>query len=182
MNYCSHCGSAKLVTKVPESDNRQRIVCTQCHVIHYQNPKIVTGCLPVWEGKVLLCRRAIEPARGLWNVPSGYLENGESVEAGARREVWEEARAEVAIDYLITLYNLEKVNQVYLQFVGALRDGRFSVGDESLECRLFAEADIPWEEMAFTSSAFTIRAYFRDRAIGRKTLYRGSFPETSPID
>lgn len=153
------------------------MVCGECAIIHYVNPKIVTGCLPVWEDKVLLCRRAIEPCLGLWNVPSGYLENGESVEAGALREVWEEAAATVKIDYLITLYNLERINQVYLQFVGELVGGEFGVGEESLESALFTEADIPWEEMAFTSSSFTIRRYFADRKAGLKRLHRAAYPQ-----
>jgi len=177
MNYCSHCGSDELVLSVPEGDNRERIVCNNCATIHYQNPKVVAGCLPVWEGKVLLCRRAIEPRYGFWNVPSGYLENGETIAAGALREVQEEAAAQVDIDYLITLYNLPKINQVYLQFVGELVGGRFGIGEESLECRLFAEEEIPWEEMAFSSSVFTLRRYFEDRKLGVKELRRGEYPE-----
>ena len=180
MNFCSHCGSDRLQLRVPESDNRQRIVCRNCQTIHYQNPKVVTGCLPVWGDQVLLCRRAIEPAYGLWNVPSGYLENGETVVEGAQREVREEAAAEVDIHYLITLYNLTKVNQVYLQFVGELVDGRYGIGPESLECRLFTESEIPWNEMAFTSSAYTLRAYFENRRNGTSVLHRGSYPETRP--
>jgi ADP-ribose pyrophosphatase YjhB (NUDIX family) len=153
-----------------------RTVCTDCGTVHYQNPKIVTGCLPVWEDRVLLCRRAIEPAFGRWNIPSGYLENGESVADGARREVREEAAAEVNLQYLATLYNIERINQVYLQFVGELVDGAYGIGPESLDTRLFTEAEIPWEEIAFTSSAFTLRNYFADRATGRQGLRRASYP------
>ncbi len=177
MNFCSHCGSPDLRLVIPAGDNRLRQVCGACKTIHYQNPKIVTGCLPVWEDKVLLCRRSIAPAYGLWNVPSGYLENGESVESGAQREVWEEAAARVKLDYLITLYNLEKINQIYLQFVGALVEGHFGVGEESLECALFTEDDIPWSEMAFTSSVFTLRRYFDNRRSGLKLLHRACYPE-----
>jgi ADP-ribose pyrophosphatase YjhB (NUDIX family) len=176
MNFCLNCGSNQLTRTIPAGDNRPRMVCSKCATIHYVNPKIVTGCLPVWEDKVLLCRRAIEPCLGLWNVPSGYLENGESVEAGALREVWEEAAATVKIDYLITLYNLERINQVYLQFVGELVEGKFGVGEESLESTLFTEADIPWAEMAFTSSTFTIKRYFEDRRLGLKRLHRAAYP------
>ena len=145
-------------------------------MIHYVNPKIVAGCLPVWEDKVLLCRRSIEPCYGLWNVPSGYLENGEGVEDGAKREVWEEAAAKVEIQYLISLYNLEKINQIYLQFVGMLVDGVYGVGEESLEVQLFTEAKIPWGEMAFTSSTFTLNRYFQDRRENRRRLHRASYP------
>ncbi|MCP9235176.1 NUDIX hydrolase [Lewinella sp. JB7] len=182
MKYCSHCGSPHLRITVPEGDTHPRQVCQDCRTIHYHNPKVVTGCLPVWEDRVLLCRRAIEPAYGWWNVPSGYLENGESVADGARREVREEAAAEVEIDYLITLYNIERINQVYLQFVGLLVDGVYGVGPESLECRLFTEKEIPWNDIAFTSSKFTLRNYFRDRRTNGKTLFRGSYPdEGTPI-
>ena len=176
MNFCSNCGSPKPALRIPPGDNRPRYVCDSCAVIHYVNPKIVTGCLPVWEDKVLLCRRSIEPCHGLWNVPSGYLENGESVEEGAKREVWEEAAARVELQYLISLYNLEKINQIYLQFVGTLVDGKFDVGEESLEVRLFTESEIPWEEMAFTSSTFTLKRYFQDRRDGQQRLHRASYP------
>ncbi|WP_116124403.1 NUDIX hydrolase [Lewinella sp. IMCC34183] len=177
MNFCSHCGSSELTFAVPPGDTHARYVCENCGTVHYQNPKVVTGCLPVWEDRVLLCRRAISPMRGLWNVPSGYLENGESVVEGARREVREEAAAEVEVDYLITLYNIERIGQVYLQFVGDLVDGAYGVGPESLESRLFTEAEIPWDDIAFTSSAFTLRRYFADRATGHRQLHRSSYPD-----
>ncbi len=179
MNFCPHCGSPNLTHRIPEGDTHPRQICTTCATIHYSNPKIVTGCLPVWQDKVLLCRRAIAPAYGLWNVPSGYLENGESVREGARREVWEEARAEVRLDYLITLYDIERIQQLYLQYVGDLVEGRYAVGEESLEVRLFTEQEIPWEDIAFTSSAFTLRNYFRDRKNGTKQLYQNSYPATA---
>ena len=180
MNYCSHCGSNQLAWRVPPEDTHPRFVCGVCHTIHYQNPKVVTGCLPVWEDRVLLCRRAIEPMHGLWNVPSGFLENGESVSEGARREVREEAEAEVEIGHLITLYSIERINQVYLQFVGRLVDGAFGVGVESLETKLFTEEEVPWDEIAFTSSEFTLRHYFADRARGLQQLHRASYPATGP--
>jgi len=176
MNFCSNCGSDKIGLIVPKGDNRPRYVCAACQVIHYQNPNIVAGCLPVWEDKVLLCRRAIEPRHGFWNVPSGYLENGETVAEGAMREVWEEAEAKVDLQYLISLYNLPKINQIYLHFIGDLVDGEFGIGEESLECALFTEETIPWEEMAFTSSTFTLRRYFENRRAVRRMLHRGAYP------
>ena len=178
MNYCPNCGSPRLTLRVPAGDNRPRRVCDDCRTIHYENPKIVAGCLPVWEDRVLLCRRAIEPAYARWNIPSGYLENGESVLAGARREVWEEAAARTTNEYLISLYNLEKINQVYLQYVGELVGGTFGVGEESLECALFTQKAIPWEEIAFTSSVFTLNKYFADRQRGRRVLHQASYPAT----
>lgn len=177
MNYCPNCGTPKPDWLIPPGDNRPRFYCQNCDTIHYANPKVVAGCLPVWGDKVLLCRRAIEPAFGLWNIPSGYLENGESVAEGAKREVWEEAAATVELDYLITLYNLEKINQLYLQFVGTLIDGKFDVGEESLECQLFSEEEIPWKEIAFTSSVYTLNRFFESRKTGEKKLHRASYPE-----
>ncbi len=115
MNYCSNCGAADLRTEVPKGDTRPRLVCGQCGDIHYRNPKIVAGCLPIWEDKVLLCRRAIEPRAGYWNVPAGFLELGETVEDGAMREVWEEAEAKVKIHGLQTVFTFTKYWHVYLQ-------------------------------------------------------------------
>ncbi|MCB0621873.1 MAG: NUDIX hydrolase [Saprospiraceae bacterium] len=175
MNFCSHCGSDQLDLRIPEGDNRERFVCSACGTIHYLNPKIVAGCLPVWEGKVLLCRRAIEPRRGYWNVPSGYLENGESVEAGALRELWEEAEARVALSGLHAIYSIPHINQVYIHFLGELLDGAFGVGEESLETRLFAEEEVPWTQIAFTSSTFTLERFFADQRAGRRRFHLGSF-------
>ena len=176
MKYCSHCGSDRLHRSIPPGDTHPRQVCQNCATVHYQNPKLVVGCLPIWEDRVLLCRRAIEPAYGRWNIPSGYLENGESVANGARREVREEAKAEVDIHYLATLYDLERIHQVYLQYVGTLIDGQYGVGEESLEVSLFHEQDIPWHDIAFTSTEFTLRNYFADRRLGRQHLHHGAYP------
>lgn len=159
MNYCSTCGSDNLLQQVPAGDNRLRIVCQICKTIHYQNPKLVVGCLPVWEEKILLCRRAIEPRKGYWNLPAGFLENGETVEEGAIRETWEETGAEVKIVRLHALYNLASVNQVYLFYLAQLTSFDFDGGSESLEVKLFSPDDIPYEEMAFSSSTYAIRQY-----------------------
>ncbi|MEM1327961.1 MAG: NUDIX hydrolase [Bacteroidota bacterium] len=175
MNFCSHCGSNKLERRIPEGDNRLRVICTNCHTIHYVNPKVVVGCLAVWEDKVLLCRRAIEPRLGYWNVPAGYLENGETAEAGAIREVEEEAAAKVDIRGVLTVYSLPHVNQVYIHFLADLKDGAFGVGVESLESQLFSEADIPWQDLAFTSSAFALKKYFADRKDGLEQAHIGAF-------
>ena len=175
MKFCSACGSDRLALTVPAGDNRPRYVCGQCHTIHYQNPKIVAGCLPLFGEQVLLCKRAIEPRRGYWNVPSGYLENGETVEAGAAREVHEEAVARVRDLRLHTVYSIPHINQVYLHFLAELVDGAFAVGPESLECRLFAEADIPWSDIAFSSSVYSLRRYFEDRQAGRARTHVGTY-------
>jgi ADP-ribose pyrophosphatase YjhB (NUDIX family) len=127
---------------------------------------MVVGCVAEWEGRVLLCRRAIEPRHGLWTTPAGYLEKGETVAEGARREAREEAMADVEIIAPYVLLNLTFVSQVYLMFRGRLVDGSFGAGEESLEARLFEEADIPWEEIAFTSIKRTLRLFFKDRRAG----------------
>lgn len=175
MNYCSHCGSDQIQLRIPDGDNRARFVCGNCETIHYSNPNIVAGCLPIWEGKVLLAKRAIEPRIGYWNVPSGYMENGETVEEGAAREVWEEAAAKVEITGMHTLYDIPHINQVYIHFLGKLVDGKFGVGEESLEVELFAEEEIPWKEIAFPSSIFTLKNFFLDRKKGIQQLHIGKF-------
>ncbi len=163
MNFCSNCGSSNLKKVIPAGDNRKRIVCDNCNRIHYSNPKIVTGCLPVWGDQVLLCKRAIEPCKGLWNIPAGYLENHETVEAGAKREVWEEALAKVEIKDVLTLYSIPHYNQVYVLFWGQLINKEFGIGVESLESELFYETEIPWQQIAFTSSTHALQCYFSDK-------------------
>lgn len=172
--YCSNCGN-EVVLKFAEG--RDRIVCEHCTVIHYTNPKIVTGALCVWENKVLLCRRAIEPRKGYWNLPAGYLEDFEKAEDGAIRETWEEAGAEIEIEKVLTVYNLPQANQVYIHFLAKLKDGIIRNGEESIESALFSEEEIPWKELAFTSSAFALRNFFEDRKAGFFNTHLGTFPE-----
>ncbi|HAA12267.1 MAG TPA: hypothetical protein DCE41_11425 [Cytophagales bacterium] len=159
MNFCSNCGSDALKWEIPLGDNRPRYQCSNCGTIFYQNPKIVVGCLALWEGKVLLCKRGIEPRKGLWNLPAGYLENGETVESGALRELWEEAGAKLKLWHQHTLYSLTHVNQVYIHFIGDLIEGKHHAGEETLDSQLFAPEDIPWSSIAFTSTEFAIRRY-----------------------
>lgn len=175
MNYCSNCGSKDIHFIIPEGDNRQRFVCHNCGTIHYSNPNIVAGCLPIWEGKVLLAKRAIEPRIGYWNVPSGYMENGETVEEGAKREVWEEAEAKVQDLRMHALYNIPHINQVYIHFVGNLIDGKYGIGEESSEVALFTEEEIPWKDIAFPSSIFTLKRFFEDRKNGDPKVHIGGF-------
>lgn len=165
MNFCSHCGHA-VEHRIPEGDSRLRHVCPNCETIHYQNPRIIAGCLPVWGERVLLCRRAIEPRHGYWTLPAGFMENGETVAEGAARETWEEAEANVSDLVLYTIFNIPWINQVYMLHRGELVDGEFGVGVESLECRLFREDEIPWDELAFPSVKRTLKHYFRDRQSG----------------
>ena len=152
--------------RVPDGDTLPRHVCANCGTIHYQNPKVVVGCLPEWEDQVLLCRRAIEPRYGLWTLPAGFLENGETVVAGAVRETLEEAHARVEVGELYTMISLPQINQVYMMFRARLADLDFGPGAESLEVRLFDEDEIPWEALAFRTIARTLRNYFLDRKLG----------------
>lgn len=137
--------------KVPEGDNVERHVCSRCGHIHYVNPKIVVGSVCSWHGRILLCRRAIEPRHGFWTIPAGYLEEHEAPADGARREAHEEAFAEIRIDRLLAVYSVPRISQVQLIYRSALVDGRFGAGTESLESRLFAWEEIPWNELAFPS-------------------------------
>ncbi len=166
MKFCSTCGSANLAFRMPEGDTLPRIVCADCESIHYQNPRVVVGCLPVWDGKVLLCKRAIEPRYGLWTLPAGFLENGETVEQGAVRETLEEANARVELGALYTMISLLHVHQVYMMYRAQLADLDFGPGTESLEVRLFTEAEIPWEALAFRTMDRTLRRFFLDRKLG----------------
>ncbi|HDZ56036.1 MAG TPA: NUDIX domain-containing protein [Pseudomonas xinjiangensis] len=162
MKFCSHCGES-VSEKIPYGDTRMRFVCGHCETIHYQNPRIVAGCLAVHQQQVLLCRRAIEPRRGFWTLPAGYMENGETTEEAALRETWEEANARVRSQELYMLFNLPHINQVYMFFRAELSDLSFFAGEESLEVRLFDEADIPWDELAFPTIGKTLKQYFQDR-------------------
>ena len=172
MKFCSECGSA-VALRVPEGDHLPRHVCPGCGTIHYQNPKMVVGCIPEWEGKVLLCRRAIEPKYGLWTLPAGFMENGETTLEGAARETWEEAGARIEIGSLYSLFNLPDINQVYLMFRARLLDLDFQPGIESLETRLFTEAEIPWDEIAFRTVRTTLEHYFSDRRSGSFDFHFG---------
>ncbi len=161
MNYCSNCG-AKLIQQIPADDNRLRHVCPQCDVVHYLNPKVVVGCLPIAGDKVLLCRRAIAPRLGFWTIPAGFMENGETMLAGALRETLEEAAAKVKDEALYRLFDIPHINQVYVFYRGNL-DGDFGIGPESLESKLFTEAEIPWSELAFPIVTDVLTEYFEDR-------------------
>ncbi len=167
IKYCSHCG-ATVSLKIPDGDNRLRHVCDRCEMIHYQNPKIVTGCIPVWKDRILLCKRAIEPRKGYWTLPAGFLENGETIEEGAARETREEACADLSNQRLYALFNLPHINQVYLMFRADLVSGTgFGIGAESLDVRLFSESQIPWDEIAFKVMYLTLDRYLQERKIGQ---------------
>lgn len=173
MNFCCHCGD-RVSLKVPAGDSLPRFVCDACTMIHYQNPKLVVGCIPEWEDRILLCRRAIEPRRGFWTVPAGFMENGETTMQGAARETLEEANARVDLIQLYALYNIPHISQVYVLFRARLLDLDFSAGEESLEVRLFTEAEVPWEDIAFATVRNTLTHYFDDRRRGTYELHIGT--------
>lgn len=170
MNYCSHCG-ASVTHRVPVGDNLPRHVCDQCGRVHYQNPKIVAGCVVECGSRLLLCRRAIEPRRGLWTIPAGFMENGETATQAAIRETLEEACARVEAVSLYGVYNIPHINQVYLMFRARLATADFAPGPESLDVTLFAEHEIPWDELAFAVVARMLRRYYEDRRSGAFTAH-----------
>jgi len=178
MKYCSHCG-AEIEIKVPDGDNRPRHICSECETIHYQNPKVVVGCIPVWEDRILLCRRAIEPRYGLWTLPAGFMENGETTQEGAARETMEEANAKVEVESLYTLFNLPHIDQVYMLFRSRLLDLDFCPGAESLEVNLFREEEIPWDHIAFPVIQETLKLFISDMKNGGFPLRGGTIVRVS---
>ena len=179
MKFCSQCGDS-VIERVPDGDNRQRFVCASCNTIHYQNPRIVAGCLPVWDEQVLLCRRAIEPRRGYWTLPAGFMENGETVQQAAARETLEEACARVTDLQLYTLFDLPHINQVYILFRARLLDLDYSAGAETLEVSLVSEDEVPWDRLAFATVRNTLRHYYSDRAQGEFRFHIGTIEPVKP--
>lgn len=182
MNFCNACG-APVELRVPPGDTLPRHICGSCATIHYENPKMVVGCIPEWENRVLLCRRAIEPRHGLWTVPAGFMENGETTAQGAERETLEEANARVEILGLYALFNIPHISQVYMLFRARLLDLDFYAGAETLETRLFSETEIPWDEIAFATVRRTLNLFFSDRRNGEYRFHMGTIepiPKSTP--
>ena len=164
------------VQQVPEGDDRPRRVCTDCGFVDYENPKVVVGAVATWRERILLCRRAIDPRRGFWTLPAGYLEQHESADAGARREAWEEARARIRIDQLLAVYSIPRISQIQLIFRARLESPEVEAGPETLELDLFAWERIPWDELAFPSVRWAL-GHFRE-VLGRADFApRGNPPE-----
>lgn len=166
IQHCRSCGAAAQY-RVPADDNRERAVCGTCGEIHYENPLNVVGTVPVWGDQVLLCKRAIEPRYGYWTLPAGFMENGEAVSEGAARETLEEAGAVVDIGALFSVLDVPHVHQVHVFYLAQMRSADLDPGEETLEARLFDEADIPWDELSFATVKTTLRWFFEDRAAGR---------------
>jgi len=162
MKFCSQCGD-KVSFKIPADDNLPRFICDNCDTIHYQNPKIVTGCIPVYEQKILLCKRAIEPRYGLWTLPAGFMENNETLPAAAMRETMEEANANVSDLSLYAVYSIPHISQVYMIFRARMEQATFSAGVESLDVALYDEQDIPWQQLAFPVIVKTLKQFYQDR-------------------
>lgn len=172
INYCMQCGS-KTHQVIPDGDQILRHVCSQCDTIHYQNPKIITGCLIEHDNKILLCRRAIEPQHGKWTLPAGFMENNETSSDGAIRETLEEANAKISHLHLYSVYDIPHISQVYMIYRAQLVDMEFSAGSESLEVKLFNKEDIPWTELAFSVIRQTLISFFNDKKSGNYNLQTG---------
>jgi len=170
MKFCSHCGAA-VELRVPEGDHFARHVCGACGTIHYSNPRLVVGCVPEHDGSILLCRRAIEPRRGYWTVPAGFMENGETLQQAAARESQEEALAQVNVGSLLSVVHVLHAEQVHVFFRATLVVPGYGAGAESLEVALVKLADIPWADIAFPSTEFTLRRYLEDRESGREPYH-----------
>ncbi len=166
IKFCSSCGSG-VTFRIPEGDCLPRAVCDACGTIHYQNPKIVVGCIPVYGDRIVMCKRAIEPRLGLWTLPAGFMENNETASEGAAREALEEAQAKVEIEDLYTVYSIAHISQVYMMFRARLLDPNIAAGVESLEVKLVTEAEIPWDQLAFTMVRRTLEHFIEDRRQGQ---------------
>lgn len=179
MKFCSNCG-AGVAFRIPPGDTLPRHICEQCGTIHYQNPKIIVGALPVWEERVLLCRRAIEPRHGMWTLPAGFMENEETTAQAAARETLEEACARIEVGELYTLIDVPHISQVHIVYRARLLDLDFRPGEESLEVALFREEDIPWQQIAFRSILMSLRHFFEDRRRGQWTVHTASLGPPPP--
>lgn len=170
IKHCRECGAAVTYRLPDDGDTKPRAVCSVCATVHYENPLTVVGTVPVWGDageQVLLCKRNIEPRRGKWTLPAGFMELGETTAEGAARETDEEAGAQILMGDLFTLMNVARVGQVHLYYRARLLSDQFNPGFETIEARLFTEAEVPWEEIAFRTVRETLEHYFADRRRGQ---------------
>jgi ADP-ribose pyrophosphatase YjhB (NUDIX family) len=170
IQHCRQCGSPVVYRLPDDGDTKPRAVCTVCHTVHYENPLNVVGTVPVWgeTGEyVLLCKRNIEPRFGKWTLPAGFMELNETTAQGAARETVEEAGAQFEMGELFSLMNVARVGQVHLYYRARLLSDRFNPGTETIEARLFTEAEVPWEDIAFRTVKETLERYFADRRSGQ---------------
>ena len=179
IKYCAQCGSV-IEEKIPLGETLLRAVCPSCRTIHYENPKIVAGSIPEWDGKILLCRRAIEPRLGLWTFPAGFMELGESTEEAAARETLEEAHAEISIHSLFGIFSLPHVSQVYVVYRAHLQNLNFKPGPESLDVQLISLADIPWKDLAFPVIHESLTRYVNDIQAATPQTHSAVVPTQKP--
>lgn len=176
MKFCSNCGKDVTLTQIP-NDTRLRYFCHSCETVHYENPKVVVGCIAEKNGQILLCKRAIEPCVGKWGIPAGYLEMGETIEQGAVRETFEESNAIVQNPKLFCLYSLPHIGQLYIYYRAELVRLDFVENFETLEAKMFYPEEIPWGELAFSSTAYALKKYTRQKM----TVSVGIYPEKDEI-
>jgi len=168
--HCRACGT-RVEYRIPPDDNRERAVCPACSTIHYENPLNVVGTVPVWEDRVLLCRRNIEPRHGYWTLPAGFMELNETAEQGAIRETIEEAGARIEVQGLFTVLDVVRVGQLHIYYRARLLDTEFAPGPETIEAKLFREDEIPWEALAFRTVRKTLECFFSDRSQGQFQIH-----------
>jgi ADP-ribose pyrophosphatase YjhB (NUDIX family) len=166
IKHCRNCGNAVTYRQPDDGDTKNRAVCPACNTVHYENPLNVVGTVPVWGDKVLLCKRNIEPRKGKWTLPAGFMELDETTAEGAARETTEEAGAQFEMQSLFSVLSVPKVGQVHLFYRAKLTSDQFDPGFETQEAKLFTEAEIPWDEIAFRTVKVTLERFFADRALG----------------
>ncbi len=166
IRHCRNCGAATAIGVPDDGDTKERAICTTCGTVHYLNPLMVVGTVPYFGDKVLLCKRNIEPRLGKWTLPAGFLELGESCAQGAERETHEEAGAQIEMEGMFSIISVPRVGQVHLFYKAKLLSDQFNPGFESMEARLFSEAEIPWDEISFLTVKRTLESYFADREQG----------------
>ena len=171
IKFCKNCGTAVVYRQPDDGDTKNRAVCPACNTVHYENPLNVVGTVPVWEDKVLLCKRNIEPRKGKWTLPAGFMELEETTAQGAARETIEEAGAQFEMQSLFSVLSVPRVGQVHLFYRAKLTCDQFNPGFETMEAKLFAEADIPWDDIAFRTVKVTLEKYFSDRAQGNFSVH-----------
>lgn len=172
IKHCKNCGTAVVYRQPDDGDTKNRAVCPACNTVHYENPLNVVGTVPVWGDKVLLCKRNIEPRKGKWTLPAGFMELDETTSEGAARETVEEAGAQFEMQSLFSVLSVPKVGQVHLFYRAKLTSDRFDPGYETQEAKLFTEAEIPWDEIAFRTVKVTLERFFADSALGTYSVHQ----------
>ena len=171
IKHCKNCGTAVVYRLPDDGDLRQRAICPGCVTVHYENPLNVVGTVPYLDERVLLCKRNIEPRKGKWTLPAGFMELEETTAEGAARETDEEAGAQIEMGSLFSILSVPRVGQVHLFYRARLLSDQFNPGHETMEARLFSEEDIPWEEIAFRTVRVTLERYFAYRRLGAYSVH-----------